>query len=83
MEDKYYKYLSLVLGIVVIALVVYIWTRPKPVDTLALNNDLAQFQSQLAAWNEQYGSSPDSTEAKSALSSDLSSFTQRLQQYQK
>jgi hypothetical protein len=80
--DKYYKWISLVLAIVVVVLVVYIATRPKPVDTVALNNDLSQFTTTLQGWQMQYATSSNSDAAKAALSSDLSQFSAKIQQDQ-
>ncbi len=82
MEDKYYKWISLALGVVVIVLLAFIFTRPKPVDTLALSHDLNQFQTDIQAWNNQYGSNAGTPQAKSALAGTLTSFSQKLQNYQ-
>lgn len=78
---RFYQYLSLALALVVIGLLVYIFTRPKPIDTLALSQDLNQFSGEIQSWNAQYGANPTPA-AKAELSSDLAAFSQKLQTYQ-
>jgi hypothetical protein len=78
MSTNTYKYISIVLAVVVIGLLVYIFTRPKPVNTLALQNDLAQFSVELQQWNTQYSANP-TPQGEQQLSQELSIFSQKLQ----
>jgi len=71
-------YISIVLAVVVIGLVIYIFTRPKPVNTVALSNDLAQFSTELQQWNAQYSQNP-TPQGEAQLSSDLTAFSEKLQ----
>jgi hypothetical protein len=77
MSTNFYKWLSLALGIVVIGLLVFIFTRPKQVDTVALNNDLAQFSAELQQWNASYTANP-TPQGEQQLSQDLSDFSNKL-----
>jgi hypothetical protein len=78
MSKNVYKYTSIVLGVVVVGLVIYIVTRPKPVNTVALQQDLGQFSAELQTWNTQYQQSP-TPQGQQQLLNDLSAFQQRLQ----
>jgi hypothetical protein len=78
MSQNAYKYISIVLAVVVVGLLVYIFTRPKQVDTTALNNDLSQFTAEIQQWNTQYSQNP-TPQGEAQLSSDLSAFSQKLQ----
>jgi len=70
--------MAVVLAVVVIGLVVYIFTRPKPVNTVALQQDLSNFSAELQTWNTQYSQNP-TVQGQQQLSSDLSAFSQKLQ----
>lgn len=78
MTKNVYMYASIVLAVVVIGLLVYIFTRPKPVNTVALSNDLSQFSAEIQQWNAQYSANP-SPQGEAELSGDLTAFSQRLQ----
>lgn len=78
MTTNTYKYISIVLAIVVIGLLVYIFTRPKQVNTVALQQDLAQFNTEIQQWNAQYSQNP-TAQGQQQLSQDLSAFSQKLQ----
>jgi hypothetical protein len=78
MSKDVYKYASIVLAVVVVGLIVYIVTRPKPVNTVALQQDLSQFSTELQAWNTQYQQNP-TPQGQQQLSSDLTAFQQKLQ----
>jgi hypothetical protein len=58
MSTNTYKWISGILTVIVICLLVYIFTRPKQVDTVALSNDLAQFNTELQQWNASYTANP-------------------------
>ena len=76
-----YKYLSIVFAVIIVGLLAYIFTRPKQVDTLALQSDLSQFTLELQQWNAKYTQSP-TPQGQQELSQDLSNFAQKLQSYQ-
>ena len=78
MSKNVYMYTSIVLAVVVIGLLVYIFTRPKPVNTVALSNDLAQFSTELQQWNAQYSQNP-TPQGQAQLSAELTTFSQKLQ----
>lgn len=78
MSKDAYKYISIVLALAVIGLLVYIFTRPKQVDTVALQSDLSQFTVELQQWNAQYSANP-TPQGEQQLSQDLSTFSQKLQ----
>ncbi|HUC02037.1 MAG TPA: hypothetical protein VMA75_03990 [Candidatus Paceibacterota bacterium] len=78
MSKEAYKWSAIVLAVVVIVLVVYIFTRPKPVNTVALSQDLSQFSAELEAWNSQYGQNPTPAQQQQ-LSAELATFQQKLQ----
>jgi uncharacterized membrane-anchored protein YhcB (DUF1043 family) len=78
MTKEAYKWMAVVLAVVVIGLVVYIFTRPKPVNTVALQQDLSNFSAELQTWNTQYSQNP-TVQGQQQLSSDLSAFSQKLQ----
>lgn len=80
MTKNAYMYLSIVLGIIVIGLLIYIFTRPKPVDTATLQADLSQFSMELAQWNATNGAS-STPQSRQQLSNDLSNLSQQLQSY--
>lgn len=81
MSQNTYKYISIVLALIVVGLLAYIFTRPKQIDVVALQQDLAQFSTELAQWNAQYTQNP-TVQAQQQLSQDLSVFAQKIQAYQ-
>ena len=80
MSANAYKYVSLVLAVVVIGLLIYIFTRPKQIDTVALQESLSQFNTELQQWDAQYSANP-TPQGEQQLSQDLSTFQQQLQSY--
>ena len=80
MSVNAYKYVSLVLAVVVIGLLIYIFTRPKQIDTVALQESLSQFNTELQQWDAQYSANP-TPQGEQQLSQDLSTFQQQLQSY--
>ena len=73
-----YKYLSIVLVVVVVGLLIYIFTRPKQINEVALQQDLSQFTAELQQWNAQYTQNP-TAQGQQQLSQDLTAFQQKLQ----
>jgi hypothetical protein len=80
MSQNTYKYLSIALGVVVVCLLVYIFTRPKQVDTVALRSELSAFSTELQQWNTQYSQNP-TVQGQQQLSQDLTTFAGKLQTY--
>ncbi len=78
MTTNTYKYLTIVLAVIVVGLLIYIFTRPKQVNTVALQQDLAQFTAEMQTWNTQYSQNP-TAQGQQQLSQDLSTFSQKLQ----
>ncbi|HUC31712.1 MAG TPA: hypothetical protein VMR99_03455 [Candidatus Paceibacterota bacterium] len=79
MSKDSYKWISIVLAVVVIGLLVYIFTRPKPINTLVLQQDLTSFNAALATWNAQYGANPTPAEQQQ-LSAILTTYQQKVQE---
>ena len=77
MSTNTYKWIAGVLAVIVIGLLVYIVTRPKEVDTTALNNDLSQFSVELQQWNATYSANPTPA-AQQKLSQELGDFSNKL-----
>lgn len=77
MATNFYRWLSVGLGVVVVLLLAYIFTRPKQIDTVALNNDLTQFSAELQQWNASYIVNP-TPQGEQQLSQDLSDFSTKL-----
>jgi uncharacterized membrane-anchored protein YhcB (DUF1043 family) len=81
MSKNTYKYISIALVVIVVGLLVYIFTRPKQVDTVALSQDLAQFNTELQQWSATYSANPTPA-GQQVLSQDLSGFAQQLKSFQ-
>lgn len=77
MSTNTYKWISGVLALVVIGLLIFIFTRPKQVDTVALTNDLAQFNTELQQWNASYTANP-TAQGEQQLSQELGDFANKL-----
>lgn len=80
MSTNSYKYISILLAIVVVGLLFYIFTRPKQIDTAALQQDLAQFSAEIQQWNTEYSANP-TVQGQQQLSEYLSAFSGKLQSY--
>jgi hypothetical protein len=81
MSTNTYKWISGILAVVVIGLLVFIFTRPKQVDTVVLSNDLAQFTAAFQKDNAAYTANPTPA-GQTQLSQDLGTFATQLKSFQ-